>query len=100
MAGVTSYLASDYGEVDEDQKTKDLARSLLDYVRLRLREFPDRGLIVDIAELAFRFRETEWTIEGALRLLESRGLSHVSDNGTPSTSAAPRRGLGVMAGFC
>jgi hypothetical protein len=64
---------------DEDpRKIEDLAQAILEYVRMRIYSFPDQGFTVDVAELAFRFRETEWTIEGALCLLESRGQAKES----------------------
>jgi len=40
---------------------------------MRLSEAPEQGSLFEPAELAFRFRETELTIEDALCLLESRG---------------------------
>lgn len=58
---------------EDNAKLEDLARSILEYVRMRRCVSPEEGLIVDPGELAFRYREAEWTIEGALRLLESRG---------------------------
>ncbi len=72
MAGVTSSLVSDNVADDEERKTEDLARSLLDYLRMRLREYPHQGFIVEISELAFRFREREWA-------LESRGQATPTD---------------------
>ncbi len=56
-----------------DEELEPLARSILDYAAMRLSEAPEQGSLFEPAELAFRFRETELTIEDALCLLESRG---------------------------
>jgi hypothetical protein len=55
-----------------DRKNEDLAHSVLDYVRMRLDEYPQLGIFVNVDDLAFRLRETNKNIRNALHLLESQ----------------------------
>lgn len=55
-----------------DRNSDDLAQSVLDYVCMRLDEYPQLGVLVNVDDLAFRLRETKKTIRNALHLLESQ----------------------------
>lgn len=63
----------------QNQKIDALARLVLDYVRMRLHTYPEQGTTVDVAELAFRFRERQRDVTGALYLLESQGHAEFTE---------------------
>jgi len=52
---------------------EELARAVMDYGRLRLDVRSQQRVIVEIQELAFRFRETRRKVMAALFLLETQG---------------------------
>jgi hypothetical protein len=56
----------------ENVGIQDLAELVLDYIRMRLQLYPNASALVAVSELAFRFRECQWVILRALRVLESR----------------------------
>jgi hypothetical protein len=56
----------------ENVGIQNLAELVLDYVRMRLQLYPNANAMVAVSELAFRFRESQWVVRRALRVLESR----------------------------
>jgi hypothetical protein len=55
-----------------NREIEELAQSILDYARMLPQPRPEKGVQVEVDELAFRLRETRQTIIEVLHLLESR----------------------------
>lgn len=62
----------DSKENHQNRGIEELAQSVLDYGRMRLRLYPQQAVVVEVDELAFRLRETRRTIKKVLYLLESQ----------------------------
>lgn len=61
---------------------EELARSVVDYGRIRLDARARNDVVVEVEELAFRLRETRRSVAEALFLLESRGRAQrTEENG-------------------
>jgi len=58
-----------------EQELEQLARALLEYARMKCHFYEEDRAIVDVTELAFRFRESIRVTSRALKLLEARGLA-------------------------
>jgi len=56
----------------QNREIEELAQSVLDYGRMRLHVYPERIVVVEVDELAFRLRESRRTITKVLYLLESQ----------------------------
>jgi hypothetical protein len=69
---VTTLLLESDGEGSGKCWDPESNRTRLDYVRMRLQLYPNASALVAVSELAFRFRESQWVIRRALRVLESR----------------------------
>jgi hypothetical protein len=57
----------------ESDEIEYLAQSVVDYARMRLDLNPDEMVVVEVDELAFRFREDRRVIGKVLCVLESQG---------------------------
>lgn len=58
---------------------EELARSVMDFGRIRLDAGSRNGVVVEVEELAFRLRETRRAVTKALVLLESRGRAQQTE---------------------
>ncbi len=65
----------------QEQELEQLACAVLGYGKLQCELSPYRITValVDVTEVAFRFRETRRAITGALKLLEAQGLAERTD---------------------
>jgi hypothetical protein len=61
------------------QELEQLAGAVLEYGKLKHQLYPDRITVVDVTEVAFRFRESRRAITRTLKLLEARGLAERTD---------------------
>jgi len=57
----------------QNREIEELAHSVMDYGRMSLAVYSRQVAIVEVDDLAFRFRETPQTITKALCLLERQG---------------------------
>jgi hypothetical protein len=64
---------------NQGQQICELAPVILDYIRMRVKEYPEQGGVVEVAELMLRFREQAGVIKKTLRLLESQGYAVKTD---------------------
>lgn len=64
---------------DQSEQIRELAAVILDYIRMRLKEFPEQGGVVEVAELMLRFREGGRVIKKTLHLLENQGYAVTTD---------------------
>ena len=58
-----------------EQELERLAHAVLQYGKMKHQFYQDELTIVDVTELAFRFREPIRAVVRALKLLETRGLA-------------------------
>jgi|SRR5208282_2200828 len=67
--------------VEESNQLLQLSEAIIDYGRMiqAYNEFPAPNVLVEIPELAHRFRETPQTIQDALRLLRNIGRAEPAD---------------------
>lgn len=72
---------STFGEEadNQSQQIHELAPVILDYIRMRVKEYPEQGGIVEVAELMLRLREGARVIKKTLHLLESQGYAARTD---------------------
>jgi len=64
---------------DQSGQIHELAPVILDYIRMRLKEYPEQGGVVEVAELMLRFREGARVIKKTLHLLENQGYAVKTD---------------------
>ena len=64
---------------DRSGQIPELASMILDYIRMRLKEYPEQGGVIEVAELMLRFREGARVIKGSLHLLENQGYAVKTD---------------------
>jgi hypothetical protein len=64
---------------DQSGQIPELASAILDYIRMRLKEYPEQGGVVEVAELMLRFREGARVIKRSLHLLENQGYAVKTD---------------------
>jgi hypothetical protein len=64
---------------DQTGQIHELAPVILDYIRMRLKEYPEQGGVVEVAELMLRFREGARVIRKTLHLLENQGYAAQTD---------------------
>ena len=64
---------------NQSQQIHELAPVILDYIRMRVKEYPEQGGIVEVAELMLRLREGGRVIKKTLHLLESQGYAVRTD---------------------
>lgn len=60
---------------DQSKQIHELAPIILDYVRMRFKEYPEQEGVVEVAELVLRFREEAGVIRKTLQLLEKQGYA-------------------------
>ena len=58
---------------NQSQQIHELAPVILDYIRMRVKQYPEQGGVVEVAELMLRFREGACVIKKTLQLMESQG---------------------------
>lgn len=58
-----------------EQELAQLAYAVLEYGKMKYQLYPDRITVVDVTEVAFRFRETRRAITRTLELLETQGIA-------------------------
>jgi len=58
---------------NQSEQIRELAPVILDYIRMRVKEYPEQGGVVEVAELMLRFREGARVIKKTLHLMESQG---------------------------
>lgn len=71
VKGALCHLHSDPG--DQSEHIRQLAPVILDYIRMRWKEYPEQGGCVEVAELSLRFRESDRVIKKTLNLLQHQG---------------------------
>ena len=64
---------------NQSQQIHELAPVILDYIRMRVKEYPEQGGIVEVAELMLRLREGARVIRKTLHSLESQGYAVRTD---------------------
>lgn len=62
-----------------EQELEQLAYAVLEYGKMKYQLYRTKITVVDVTELAFRFRETRRVISRTLMLLEKRGLAERTD---------------------
>jgi hypothetical protein len=65
-------LASDS---DDQSQIHELAPVILECIRMRVKEYPEEGGVVEVGELMLGLREGARVIKKALHLLKSRGYA-------------------------
>jgi hypothetical protein len=64
---------------DQSGQIHELAPVILDSIRMRLKEYPEQGGVVEVAELMLRFREGARVIKKTLHSLENQGYAVKTD---------------------
>ena len=63
----------------QSRQIPELAPVILDYIRMRLKVYPEQGCVVEVGELMLRLREGPRVIKKTLHLLESQGYALKTD---------------------
>jgi len=66
-------------EANQSRQMPELAPVILDYIRMRLKVYPEQGCVVEVGELMLRLREGPRVIKKTLHLLESQGYALKTD---------------------
>jgi hypothetical protein len=74
---ILSNVGADGGK--QSRQIRELAPVILDYIRMRVKEYPEQGGVVEVAELMLRLREGARVIKKTLHLLESQGCAVRTD---------------------
>lgn len=73
-------LSTSGAEADnQSQQTHEFAPVILDYIRMRVKEYPEQGGIVEVAEQMLRLREGADVIKKTLHLVEGQGCAVRTD---------------------
>jgi hypothetical protein len=70
---------SEASNKEPDQEIEQLAESILEHGRMTQNLYPSQKVVVDVKELAYRFREKPRTITKALLLLENQDRARHTD---------------------
>jgi hypothetical protein len=58
---------------NQSEHIRQLAPVILEYIRMRSKEYPEQGGSVEVAELTLRLRESDRVIKKTLHLLQNQG---------------------------